>query len=198
MLAVRNLEEENKYVFFATRNGTGEKIRVARVHARHARNGINAINIEEGDELVAARITDGNQIVFLASHEGMAVRFDENHVRPMGRNAYGVRGIDLDEKRLRCRHGHNSPNLAQAQPVGRPGATEARSRCRTSRTGEVVDLTQKGIADPFRHRKRLRQAHRRRRISPDQPRRQRRHQRQDHRARRQSRRHRAGRRKLTK
>src|SRR5579863_6225276 len=60
-------------------------------------NGINAINIEEGDELVAARVTDGNQIVFLASHEGMAVRFDESHVRPMGRAAYGVWGIDLEK-----------------------------------------------------------------------------------------------------
>jgi DNA gyrase subunit A len=60
-------------------------------------NGINAIGIEEGDELVAARITDGNQIIFLASHEGMAVRFDESHVRPMGRGAYGVWGIDLDK-----------------------------------------------------------------------------------------------------
>jgi DNA gyrase subunit A len=46
---------------------------------------------------VAARITDGNQIIFLASHEGMAVRFDESHVRPMGRAAYGVWGIDLEK-----------------------------------------------------------------------------------------------------
>src|ERR1700739_3618468 len=61
-------------------------------------NGINAIGIEQGDELVAARITDGNQIVFLASHEGMAVRFDESHVRPMGRAAYGVWGIDREDK----------------------------------------------------------------------------------------------------
>jgi DNA gyrase subunit A len=60
-------------------------------------NGINAIGIEEGDELVACRVTDGNQIVFLASLEGMAVRFDESHVRPMGRAAYGVWGIDLDK-----------------------------------------------------------------------------------------------------
>jgi DNA gyrase subunit A len=60
-------------------------------------NGINAIGIEEGDELVAARITNGNQIVFLASHEGMAVRFDESHVRPMGRGAFGVWGIDLEK-----------------------------------------------------------------------------------------------------
>jgi DNA gyrase subunit A len=95
-VAVRNLEEENKYVFFATRNGTVKKSEVREfMHVRS--NGINAIGIDTGDELVAARITDGNQIIFLASHEGMAVRFDESHVRPMGRGAFGVRGIDLAE-----------------------------------------------------------------------------------------------------
>ena len=95
-VAVRNLEEENKYVFFATRNGLVKKSEVREfMHVRS--NGINAINIEQGDELVAARITDGNQIIFLASHEGMAVRFDESHVRPMGRAAYGVWGIDLEK-----------------------------------------------------------------------------------------------------
>jgi DNA gyrase subunit A len=94
LVAVRKLEEENKYVFFATRNGTVKKSEVREfMHVRS--NGINAIGIDQGDELVAARITDGNQIIFLASHEGMAVRFDESHVRPMGRSAYGVRGIDL-------------------------------------------------------------------------------------------------------
>src|SRR5690348_9693642 len=97
MLAVRNLEEENKYVFFATRNGLVKKSEVREfMHVRS--NGINAIGIEQGDELVAARITDGNQIIFIASHEGMAVRFDESHVRPMGRAAFGVWGIDLEEK----------------------------------------------------------------------------------------------------
>ena len=97
LVAVRNLEEENKYVFFATRNGLVKKSEVREfMHVRS--NGINAIGIEEGDELVAARVTDGNQIVFLASHEGMAVRFDESHVRPMGRAAFGVWGIDLEEK----------------------------------------------------------------------------------------------------
>ncbi len=96
MLAVRNLEEANKFVFFATRNGLVKKSSLNEfIHVRS--NGINAIAIEEGDELVAARITDGNQIIFLASHEGMAVRFDESHVRPMGRVAYGVWGIDLEK-----------------------------------------------------------------------------------------------------
>ncbi|HME32132.1 MAG TPA: DNA gyrase subunit A, partial [Terriglobales bacterium] len=97
LVAVRNLEEENKYIFFATRNGLVKKSELREfMHVRS--NGINAINIEQGDELVAARVTDGNQIVFLASHEGLAVRFDESHVRPMGRAAYGVWGIDLEEK----------------------------------------------------------------------------------------------------
>src|SRR5579863_1676171 len=97
MLAVRNLEEANKYVFFATRKGLVKKSELREfMHVRS--NGINAINIEDGDELVAARITNGNQIVFIASHEGMAVRFDEDHVRPMGRNAYGVKGINLEER----------------------------------------------------------------------------------------------------
>ena len=97
MLAVRNLEEENKYVFFATRKGLVKKSELREfMHVRS--NGINAIAIEDGDELVAARITNGNQIVLIASHEGMAVRFDESHVRPMGRGAYGVWGIDLEEK----------------------------------------------------------------------------------------------------
>jgi DNA gyrase subunit A len=97
MLAVRNLEEESKYIFFATRNGLVKKSELREfMHVRS--NGINAINIEEGDELVAARITNGNQIVFIATHEGMAIRFDEDHVRPMGRAAYGVNGINLEER----------------------------------------------------------------------------------------------------
>ncbi len=97
VVAVRDLEEENKYIFFATRNGLVKKSEVREfMHVRS--NGINAIAIEEGDELVAARVTDGNQIIFIASHEGMAIRFDESHVRPMGRAAFGVWAIDLEEK----------------------------------------------------------------------------------------------------
>jgi DNA gyrase subunit A len=97
MLAVRNLEEEGKYVFFATRNGTVKKTDLK--DFSHVRSGgIIAINIEKGDELVAARLTDGVQIVFLASHDGQAIRFEETAVRSMGRNATGVRGMNLDEK----------------------------------------------------------------------------------------------------
>src|SRR6202161_2607983 len=97
MLAVRDLEEENRYVFFATHNGTVKKTEV-KDFSHVMQRGIIAINIEQGDELVAASLTDGNQIVFLASHDGQAIRFDENDVRSMGRNATGVRGMNLGEK----------------------------------------------------------------------------------------------------
>jgi DNA gyrase subunit A len=97
MLAVRNLEEEGKYIFFATRNATVKKTDLK--DFSHVRSiGIIAINIEQGDELVAATLTDGQQIVFLASHDGQAIRFEEDAVRSMGRNATGVRGMNLAEK----------------------------------------------------------------------------------------------------
>ena len=94
ILPVRDLEEEGKFVFFTTRNGTVKKTPLKDFSNVMAR-GIIAIGIDKDDELVKARITDGSQIVFLATHLGMAIRFDENDVRSMGRPAYGVRGIDL-------------------------------------------------------------------------------------------------------
>ncbi len=94
ILPVRDLEEEGKFIFFATRQGTVKKTPLKDFSNVMAR-GIIAIGIDKEDELVAARITDGSQIVFLATHLGMAIRFDEADVRSMGRPAYGVRGIDL-------------------------------------------------------------------------------------------------------
>ena len=58
-------------------------------------NGINAINIDEGDELLDVIRTDGKWQIFIATHDGMAVRFNESDVRPMGRAARGVRGVNL-------------------------------------------------------------------------------------------------------
>jgi DNA gyrase subunit A len=97
MLAVRNLEEEGRYIFFATRNGTVKKTPLKDFSNVMSR-GIIAIGIDKGDELVGTTLTDGNQIIFLASHNGQAIRFDESDVRDMGRPAYGVRGMKLDEK----------------------------------------------------------------------------------------------------
>jgi DNA gyrase subunit A len=96
MLTVRHLEETGKYILFATRNGLVKKTELKDFsHVRS--NGIYAISIEQGDELVAANLTDGQQIVFLATHEGQAIRFDEEDVRPMGRQAYGVWGIRMEK-----------------------------------------------------------------------------------------------------
>jgi len=94
ILPVRDLEEEGKFIFFATQKGTVKKTPLKDFSNVMAR-GIIAIGIDKDDELVIARITDGSQLVFLATHLGMAIRFDEADVRSMGRPAYGVRGIAL-------------------------------------------------------------------------------------------------------
>jgi DNA gyrase subunit A len=136
MLAVRNLEE-GKYIFFATRNGLVKKTELKDFcHVRS--NGINAINIEQGDELVTARLTDGLQIVFLATHDGQAIRFDENDVRPMGRAAYGVWGIDLAK-------GDYVVGMATTIKPGAP-AVDAGAGVPPGQgaTTEVVDLGKKG------------------------------------------------------
>jgi DNA gyrase subunit A len=97
ILALRNLEEEGKFIFFTTRKGTVKKTPLKDFSNVMAR-GIIAIGIDEDDELVGVRMTDGSQVVFIATNEGMAIRFDENDVRSMGRPAYGVRGIELGKK----------------------------------------------------------------------------------------------------
>ena len=86
--------EEGKYVLFATRNGTVKKTALKDFSNVMAR-GIIAINIDKDDELITARITDGQQVIFLATHDGMAIRFNEHDLRPMGRPATGNRGIIL-------------------------------------------------------------------------------------------------------
>jgi DNA gyrase subunit A len=96
LLAVRNLEEEGRFIFFATRKGTVKKTELKDFSNVMSR-GIIAIGIDKDDELVGTTLTDGNQIIFLASHDGQAIRFDENDVRSMGRPAYGVRGMNLDK-----------------------------------------------------------------------------------------------------
>jgi DNA gyrase subunit A len=94
ILPVRDLEEENKYILFATRNGTVKKTALKDFSNVMSR-GIIAINIEKDDELITARVTDGQQVIFLATHDGMAIRFNEQDLRPMGRPATGNRGISL-------------------------------------------------------------------------------------------------------
>jgi DNA gyrase subunit A len=96
-LNVKDLEEEGKFIFFATRKGTVKKTPLKDFSNVMSR-GIIAIGIDKDDELVSAQVTDGQQYILLATHLGMAVRFDEEDVRSMGRPAYGVRGMSLAEK----------------------------------------------------------------------------------------------------
>ncbi len=102
ILPVRDLEEENKYIFFATRNGIVKKTPLKDFSNVMAR-GIIAIAIDNDDDLVTAGLTNGKQYIFLATREGMAIRFQEEYdaersgigLRPMGRNAAGNKGISL-------------------------------------------------------------------------------------------------------
>jgi DNA gyrase subunit A len=94
VVAAHNLEEEGKYVFMATRNGTVKKTPLGDFSSPRS-SGIIAINLDTQDELIGVRLTDGKQMIFLASHEGQAILFRETEVRPMGRNAGGVIGMDL-------------------------------------------------------------------------------------------------------
>ncbi|MFO0582389.1 MAG: DNA gyrase subunit A [Anaeromyxobacter sp.] len=88
--------EATQYVFLATRRGIIKKTRLDQF-ARPRAAGIIALGIEEGDELIAARITDGKSHILLSTAQGIAIRFEEGDVRAMGRSAYGVKGITLED-----------------------------------------------------------------------------------------------------
>ena len=96
MIATRNLDNEDLYLVMITRNGTVKRLRVSALKNIRT-SGIRALNLDEGDELISVRETDGNCNILIATHDGMAICFDENDVRPMGREAVGVRGIRLRE-----------------------------------------------------------------------------------------------------
>ena len=97
MIHTRSIEDnENRFLFMVTRNGTVKRLPVGTLKNLR-NNGIRALRMEEGDRLMTVRETDGNQKILIATHDGMAVCFDENDVRTMGRDAVGVRGIRLRE-----------------------------------------------------------------------------------------------------
>jgi DNA gyrase subunit A len=87
---------EGRYVFMATQMGTVKKTSLADF-SRPRPSGIIAVDLADGDRLIGVALTDGKHDVMLFSSGGKAVRFDENDVRPMGRNAHGVRGMMLDK-----------------------------------------------------------------------------------------------------
>jgi DNA gyrase subunit A len=99
ILNIRNLEDEeylaNNFVILCTEKGTIKKTSLE-AYSRPRQGGITAITIHEGDKLLNASLTNGNNDIIIAKSEGKAVRFNESDVRPMGRTAAGVRGVTLD------------------------------------------------------------------------------------------------------
>ena len=96
MLHFREMEEGEKFLFMTTRQGTVKRLPVETLKNLR-NNGIRALTLEEGDELVSVQETDGRQQILIATHQGQAVHFDENDVRPTGRTSMGVRGIRLKD-----------------------------------------------------------------------------------------------------
>ena len=94
-LAVKSMEQDS-YLVFVTRNGTVKRLHLRELNTAR-RAGIRALTLEEGDELIDVRCTDGSKNMILATHDGQAICFSEQDIRCMGRDAVGVRGIRLHE-----------------------------------------------------------------------------------------------------
>jgi DNA gyrase subunit A len=129
ILPVRNLTEEGKNILFATRNGTVKKTPLKDFSNVMAR-GIIAIGIDKNDELVTVRITTGSDVVFLATRDGMAIRFNEQDLRPMGRPATGNRGINL----------RKGDYVIGAAVTPSPEAREAQRRAKAAELGLTNQL----------------------------------------------------------
>ena len=98
LLAVKDFPEQDdqQYVVMGTRKGTIKKTDLT-AFSNPRPSGIIAIGVEDGDSVIAVEMSDGKEQIFIGTRDGMAIRFDETDVRPMGRTAYGVRGITLRE-----------------------------------------------------------------------------------------------------
>jgi DNA gyrase subunit A len=160
ILPVRDLEEEGKYIFFATQQGVVKKTPLKDFSNVMAR-GIIAIAIDKNDDLVTAEITNGKQNIFLATREGMAIQFQEEYdpersgigLRPMGRNAAGNKGITLkkgdyvigaaitdsdetrDKERDECAKTHNLTDKLAALRKAYSDAKDALHKAREDRRG---------------------------------------------------------------
>jgi len=152
-LAVRGFPD-SQYLVFATRNGLVKKT-VLSAYGNPRATGINAINIEEGDELIDVLITDGSNDIVLATSNGMSIRFSERNVREMGRTTTGVRGIRLggDDKVIGMvvlrreatllvvsEYGMGKRSKASDYRVQRRGGKGIITLKRTEKTGSIVAL----------------------------------------------------------
>ena len=110
MVHAREMSDESNYLVMVTRKGTVKRIEIEQLKNIRS-SGIRALNLEEGDELISVRKTDGTANILIATHDGAAICFRETDIRPMGRMATGVRGI-------RLRHGDYCMGAARARDGG--------------------------------------------------------------------------------
>ena len=146
--------DEDSYLVFVTRNGTVK--RLAQAQLKNIRtSGIRALNLDEGDELISVRDTDGLQKILIATHDGYAICFEETDIRPMGRTAVGVRGIRLREgdyvvgaARARpnralltiTENGYGKRTKVEDYPVQYRGGMGVKNHAVTEKTGPVADV----------------------------------------------------------
>ena len=154
MLAVKEFEDD-KFVVMGTRKGVVKKTELSAFSNPRA-GGIIAMGVEDGDAVIAVQVTDGNGEIFIGTRDGMAIRFAEADVRPMGRTAYGVRGITLRdddyvvamEVRQAGRHaadGHRAAATASAPSstntaCSRAAASASSTSRPRERNGQVVGV----------------------------------------------------------
>ena len=145
---------EGKYVIVATAQGTVKKTDLM-AYSNPRKGGIIGLLLDEGDELISGRLTDGNQHVFLASADGISIRFKEEDVRPMGRAAHGVRGMTLEEGDrvvsmetaahpasllTVCENGHGKRTSTDEYRVQSRGGKGIITIKTTERNGRVIDV----------------------------------------------------------
>ncbi len=137
--------DENEYLIMATRKGTVKRIPFIALNTRR-RTGIRAITLDEGDQLINMMRTNGNDNIILATRDGMAICFNENDVRPMGRDATGVRGILLGEGDcvIGAQKAEPGTTLLTVTENGFGKRTELPEYLRTGPDGEKVAQTRGG------------------------------------------------------
>lgn len=153
VLRVKNFDENNLYILLATRHGVVKKTDLS-AFSSPRKKGVYAINLDEGDEVIAARLTKENEEIMLFTKSGMAVRFDQAQARPIGRVARGVRGATLrDEKDavisceivtgtesllIVCENGYGKRSLVEDFRKTNRGGIGVRSIITSERNGSVV------------------------------------------------------------
>jgi DNA gyrase subunit A len=164
-MKVKTIEDEDfiksNYILFATRKGMIKKTSLE-AYSRPRQNGVNAITIREGDELMEARLTNGKSEIMMAVRSGKAIRFNESKVRPMGRSASGVRGVTLaneqdevigmvclqnenDDILVISEHGYGKRSKLGDYRVTNRGGKGVKTLNITPKTGDLISI--KSVSD---------------------------------------------------